>query len=59
LQGRVEVARAGDAVVDEGVIIEDMEIESGTVMVRPGASRGGATVIWHFDDSNGSKGGAG
>jgi hypothetical protein len=32
---------------EPSVIIEDMEIESGTVMVSP-AEQGGATIIWHF-----------
>jgi hypothetical protein len=32
---------------EPSVIIEDMEIESGTVMVSP-TEQGGATIIWHF-----------
>lgn len=45
-------APAGDLV--PGVIIEEMDIESGTVLVSPEAAEGGATVIWHFDDQGGA-----
>jgi hypothetical protein len=41
---------------DPMVIIEEMEIESGTLMVHPPGERGGSTVIWHFSDDKGAPG---
>jgi anti-sigma factor RsiW len=36
------------------VVIEEMEIESGTIVVDPGEGQGGTTVIWHFDNAGGA-----
>jgi hypothetical protein len=47
---------AGD---DNPVIIEEMDIESGTLMVHPPQEQGGATVIWHFSDNSAAQGAGG
>ncbi len=36
---------------DPSVIIEEMDIESGGVMVHPPREEGGSTIIWHFPDN--------
>ena len=41
------------AVSDEpAVIIEEMEIDSGTVLVDSGDEPGAATIIWHYQDDD-------
>ena len=41
------------------VIIEEMEIDSGTLMVNPPEVEGGSTVIWHFQDNSAPQGAGG
>lgn len=43
---------APDREVEPMVIIEETDIESGTLMVHPPAEPGDSTVIWHFPDEN-------
>lgn len=50
---------AAAAIVEPQVIIEEMELESGSVMVNPASTSGDAMVIWHFHDNAGSAGGKG
>ena len=38
------------AVSEPAVIIEEMEIDSGTVLVDNGEEPGAATIIWHYQD---------
>ncbi len=38
---------------EPAVIIEEMEIDSGTVLVDNGAEPGAATIIWHYSDDDG------
>ena len=44
---------------DPSVIIEEMEIESGTLMVHPPHEQGDSTIIWHFQDNNAAQGAGG
>ena len=44
---------------DPMVIIEEMEIESGTLMVHPAREQGGSTVIWHFSEDKAAPGAGG
>ena len=44
---------------DPSVIIEEMDIESGGVMVDPPHEQGGSTIIWHFQDNNAAQGAGG
>ncbi len=50
---------AAAAIGEPQVIIEEMELESGSVMVNPAGNAGDAMVIWHFHDSTTSAGGEG
>ena len=52
-QAAVDVSLAPDqpvAVSEPAVIIEEMEIDSGTVLVDSGEEPGAATIIWHYQD---------
>jgi len=52
-------ANAAAAIAEPAVIIEEMELESGSVLVNPAGNAGDAMVIWHFADNAGSAGGQG
>ncbi len=50
----------GDGCADENpVFIEEMDIESGGVMVHPPREQGGSTIIWHFQDNSATQGAGG
>lgn len=44
-------ATGGDQGADPGVIIEDMEIDSGTIFVAPAAEPDGPVIIWHLESN--------
>ena len=44
-------ATGGDEGADPGVIIEDMEIDSGTIFVAPAAEPDGPVIIWHLESN--------
>ncbi len=44
---------------DGSVFIEEMDIESGGVMVHPPREQGGSTIIWHFQDNGAAQGAGG
>ena len=44
-------ATGGDEGADPGVIIEDMEIDSGTIFVAPAAEPDAPVIIWHLESN--------
>ena len=56
----VAPACEGAGCADENpVFIEEMDIESGGVMVHPPREQGGSTIIWHFQDNGAAQGAGG
>lgn len=44
-------ANSGEQGADPGVIIEDMEIDSGTIFVAPAAEPDDPVIIWHLESN--------